>query len=134
MFFMRSLWLFFLDFLDLLCNWWEKIFLNASYSFWKNSVFHSFSFLIISSFFWGDSIFLGRTGLIRLSILLTLEMCCCCNWGLMFSWLTVSCTCPMEIDDKNKKLRKDVSLANMYKEHYFDNKRICFSHEYIGSL
>ena len=29
-------------------------------------------------------------------------------------------------------LRKDVSLANMYKEHYFDNKRICFSHEYIG--
>lgn len=33
---------------------------------------------------------------------------------------------------KNKKLRKDVSLANMYKEHYFDNKRICFSHEYIG--
>jgi hypothetical protein len=20
----------------------------------------------------------------------------------------------------------------MYKEHYFDNKRICFSHEYVG--
>ena len=33
---------------------------------------------------------------------------------------------------KNKKLRKDVSIENMYKEHYFDNKRICFSHEYIG--
>ena len=35
---------------------------------------------------------------------------------------------------KNKKLRKDVTIENMYKEHYFDNKRICFSHEYIGEL
>jgi hypothetical protein len=22
----------------------------------------------------------------------------------------------------------------MYKEHYFDDKRICFSHEFIGNL
>jgi hypothetical protein len=35
---------------------------------------------------------------------------------------------------KNKKLRKDVSIKNMFKEHYFDNKRICFSHEYIGDV
>jgi len=34
---------------------------------------------------------------------------------------------------KNKKLRKDVSVKDMYKEHYFDNKRICFSHEFIGN-
>ena len=33
---------------------------------------------------------------------------------------------------KNKKLRKDVTIKNMYKENYFDNKRVCFSHEYIG--
>ena len=33
---------------------------------------------------------------------------------------------------KNKKLRKDVTVKNMYKEHYFDSKRLCFSHEYIG--
>jgi hypothetical protein len=35
---------------------------------------------------------------------------------------------------KNKKLRKDISIKNMYKEHYFDDKRICFSHEFIGNL
>lgn len=35
---------------------------------------------------------------------------------------------------KNKKLRNDIPLGAMYKEHYFDNKRICFSHEYIGGL
>lgn len=33
---------------------------------------------------------------------------------------------------KHKKLRKDVSIKNMYKDHYFDNKRICGSFEYIG--
>jgi len=35
---------------------------------------------------------------------------------------------------KNKKLRKDVSIKNMFKEHYFDNKRVCFSHEYVGEI
>jgi GNAT superfamily N-acetyltransferase len=35
---------------------------------------------------------------------------------------------------KNKKLRKDVTVKNMYKEHYFDSKRICFSHEYVGEF
>ena len=33
---------------------------------------------------------------------------------------------------KNKKLRKDVTIESLYKNHYVDNKRICFSHEYIG--
>lgn len=33
---------------------------------------------------------------------------------------------------KNKKLRKDVTHKNIYNGHYEDNKRICFSHEYIG--
>tara|TARA_R110000782_G_scaffold69322_1_gene139486 strand:+ start:1263 stop:1610 length:348 start_codon:yes stop_codon:yes gene_type:complete len=33
---------------------------------------------------------------------------------------------------KNMKLRKDVTIKNMFKENYFDNKRVCFSHEYIG--
>lgn len=41
-------------------------------------------------------------------------------------------SCLWKPTSKNKKLRKDVSVKNMYKEHYFDNKRICFSHEYIG--
>ena len=35
---------------------------------------------------------------------------------------------------KNKKLRKDVTHKNVYNSHYADNKRICFSHEYIGHV
>jgi GNAT superfamily N-acetyltransferase len=35
---------------------------------------------------------------------------------------------------KNLKLRKDVTIKNMYKENYFDNKRVCFSHEYVGEI
>lgn len=35
---------------------------------------------------------------------------------------------------KHKKLRKDVTLANVYKEHYFDNKRVCGSFEYVGDI
>lgn len=33
---------------------------------------------------------------------------------------------------KNRKLRKDITIKNIYNNHYFDNKRVCFSHEYIG--
>jgi len=33
---------------------------------------------------------------------------------------------------KNQKLRKDVTHDNLFNNHYADNKRICFSHEYIG--
>lgn len=33
---------------------------------------------------------------------------------------------------KNKKLRKDIKHLNIFKQHYADNERICFSHEYIG--
>jgi GNAT superfamily N-acetyltransferase len=33
---------------------------------------------------------------------------------------------------KNKKLRTDVKHINMFNDHYIDNKRVCFSHEYIG--
>ena len=33
---------------------------------------------------------------------------------------------------KNKKLRKDITHKNVYNGHYADNKRICFSHEYIN--
>jgi GNAT superfamily N-acetyltransferase len=33
---------------------------------------------------------------------------------------------------KNKKLRKDVTHDNLFNNHYVDNKRICFSYEYIG--
>lgn len=33
---------------------------------------------------------------------------------------------------KNKKLRADITHKNIYNNHYADNKRICFSHEYIG--
>lgn len=35
---------------------------------------------------------------------------------------------------KNKKLRKDVSDNNNYKNHVYDNIRICSSHEYIGYI
>lgn len=35
---------------------------------------------------------------------------------------------------KNKKLRTDVTHKNIFKNHYVDNKRVCFSHEYVGSL
>jgi hypothetical protein len=33
---------------------------------------------------------------------------------------------------KNKKLRTDVKHENVYNNHFADNKRICYSHEYIG--
>ena len=35
---------------------------------------------------------------------------------------------------KNKKLRTDVTHKNLFNNHYTDNKRICFSHEFIGHL
>ncbi len=35
---------------------------------------------------------------------------------------------------KHKKLRKDVSIKNIYKNHVYDNKRLCGSFEYIGEL
>ena len=33
---------------------------------------------------------------------------------------------------KNQKLRKDITHDNIFNNHYCDNKRVCFSHEYIG--
>ena len=33
---------------------------------------------------------------------------------------------------KHKKLRKDVSDNNTYKQHIYDNKRLCGSFEFIG--
>jgi GNAT superfamily N-acetyltransferase len=33
---------------------------------------------------------------------------------------------------KNRKLRKDITHKNLFNNHYADNKRICFSHEYVG--
>ena len=33
---------------------------------------------------------------------------------------------------KNKVKRTDVKHKNVFKGHYADNKRICWSHEYIG--
>ena len=33
---------------------------------------------------------------------------------------------------KNRKLRKDIKHKNVYNNHYADNKRICWSHEFIG--
>jgi GNAT superfamily N-acetyltransferase len=35
---------------------------------------------------------------------------------------------------KNRKLRKDITHENIFNNHYADNKRVCFSHEYIGSI
>lgn len=35
---------------------------------------------------------------------------------------------------KNRKLRTDVTHDNVFKNHYTDNTRVCFSHEYIGDL
>jgi len=35
---------------------------------------------------------------------------------------------------KHKKLRKDVSDNNTYKQHIYDNKRLCGSFEYIGEF
>jgi len=35
---------------------------------------------------------------------------------------------------KNKKLRLDIDHKNVFKNHYADNKRVCFSHEYIGDI
>lgn len=35
---------------------------------------------------------------------------------------------------KNQKLRTDINHENVFKNHYADNKRVCFSHEYIGKL
>ncbi len=33
---------------------------------------------------------------------------------------------------KNKMLRIDVKHKSIFNDHFVDNKRICFSHEYIG--
>lgn len=33
---------------------------------------------------------------------------------------------------KNRKLRTDITHENLFKNHYVDNKRVCFSYEYIG--
>lgn len=33
---------------------------------------------------------------------------------------------------KNRKLRTDITHNNIFNNHYCDNKRVCFSHEYIG--
>lgn len=33
---------------------------------------------------------------------------------------------------KNQKLRTDIKHKKLYNNYYADNKRICFSHEYIG--
>lgn len=35
---------------------------------------------------------------------------------------------------KHRKLRKDVSDDNTYKNHIYDNKRLCGSFEYIGQI
>lgn len=35
---------------------------------------------------------------------------------------------------KNRKLRTDVTHENLFNNHYIDNKRVCFSHEYIGKI
>ena len=34
---------------------------------------------------------------------------------------------------KNRRKRTDVKHKNVFKSHYADNKRICWSHEYIGN-
>lgn len=33
---------------------------------------------------------------------------------------------------KNRKLRTDIKHERIYNNHYADNKRVCFSHEYLG--
>jgi GNAT superfamily N-acetyltransferase len=33
---------------------------------------------------------------------------------------------------KNMKIRSDIKDGDNYKNHFYDNKRLCFSHEYIG--
>ena len=33
---------------------------------------------------------------------------------------------------KNRKLRTDIKHQNVWKNHYADNTRICWSHEYVG--
>ena len=35
---------------------------------------------------------------------------------------------------KNRVLRTDINHLNIFKNHYADNKRICFSHEYVGEF
>ena len=35
---------------------------------------------------------------------------------------------------KNKKLRTDITHKNIFNNYYADNKRTCFSHEYIGPI
>jgi hypothetical protein len=35
---------------------------------------------------------------------------------------------------KHKKMRNDVSDKNTYKNHVYDNKRLCGSFEYIGGF
>lgn len=34
---------------------------------------------------------------------------------------------------KNKKLRTDVHYNNLYNNYYADDKRVCFSYEFIGN-
>ena len=34
---------------------------------------------------------------------------------------------------KNKKLRTDVKHNKVYNNHFEDNKRVCYSHEYMGN-
>lgn len=33
---------------------------------------------------------------------------------------------------KNRKLRTDITHDTLFNNHYADNKRVCFSHEYLG--
>jgi hypothetical protein len=35
---------------------------------------------------------------------------------------------------KNRKLRTDITHKNIFNNHYADNKRVCFSHEYLGNV
>lgn len=35
---------------------------------------------------------------------------------------------------KNCKIRYDIKHEKIYNNHYADNKRLCFSHEYIGKI
>ena len=31
-------------------------------------------------------------------------------------------------------LPADITFGNIFHEHYFDSKRVCFSHEYLGTI
>lgn len=35
---------------------------------------------------------------------------------------------------KNCKIRYDIKYGKIYKNHIYDNKRLCFSYEYVGEL